>query len=1354
MVTTSTSPRAALMERLVAKAGGVRSEATIQSDVRILLLDPELGLASEDLQVQLEAQVGRGRRIDVEVGCTVIEVKKSLSSPAVIAAAVDDQLTEYVTARSAETGQRYVGILTDGRLWIAFHEVDGALVEATRHTATTGSTGADPLLRWLEGVLATKKAIRPTPVEIADRLGANSSSHALDYSTLRALYADSRNLPTVSLKRGLWADLLRSALGTQFIDSDELFLEHTLLVNSAEIIAHLVLGLEAENLSPATLLSGAQFTAAGLHGVVDRDFFDWVLEVPGGDGYVTALARRLARFDWSTVEHDVLKVLYESVISPATRKALGEYYTPDWLANRIVTEAVTDPLNQRVLDPSCGSGTFIFYAVRRYLDATAEAGMSLSDSMALVSSRVMGIDLHPVAVALARVTYLLALGRDRLNASSGRGELSVPIYLGDSLGWDQREDLMSVDHLVIPTTVGDQLESPDLRFPEHLLDNSARFDALVESLVDESGRAAGKPTNKLSEGAVRLLALRAEDLPTLNENFHRLKELHEADRDHIWSYYIRNVARPAWLAREENRVDVLVGNPPWLSYRHMTEAMQKRFKALAKDRDFWHNETTATHQDLAGLFVARAVERYLKPGGQMAFVVPNSVIDRDYWSGFRKGRFEGAAVAFKPSWDLRRIRPHLFPRGSAVIFATRGAQATPMPTEALIWDGRAPHHHSNVDTAALLTQSLGQLSVGSADDERSPYSTRFAQGANLVPRVLFRVEETGPTALGLPAGRSSVKSKRSVSEKAPWKSLPDMVGTVETEFIWPTILGEHVVPFRVLDADKFVVPLTRKGEVLTGDHPKLDAYPGLATWVRTAESRWTEHGRSKLTLGGQIDHMRKLTQQLPGAPLRVAYAASGMHVSAALLTDQRVLVEHGVYWASVASEPEGRYLVGILNSPALTELVRPLMSYGKDERHIDKHVWKLPIPTYDPTDDTHAAIAQLADELTTEIAALSIESKNFVTTRRDLRARLLASDRGQRLDALVAELLGGPTSEAAAGRAVVPARTEGATTQKWLVPTTRQPLYLEPATLEIDVDCEFDADRRVYLWGALLTEGEGKISEGEYRAFGTAEVDFDERTLAAEFSGWLRSALAEAPSGEVRWYHYGNVETRHLQRLLGGDVNDVLAAAVDLLGDVVRPNYYSPSGYGLKTLASYAGASWRTAGASGADTYAWIDAARVGDGSAWRRLLDYNEDDTRATRLLREALRRRAGTLVDGDALDHPFSALGPFYDAGSLVRWLGTTRDDLDQRVQAHELLATPTGDGKRLYPAWQFTPDGHPLPGLLEALRVLLAATDPWTAAIWLTTPTDRFAGFSALDWLRNRRDPEPLAVAAAEDAARWTR
>lgn len=1203
--------RAALQDRLVNAAGATRSEATIQSDVRMLLLDPHLGLVEDSLDVELETPVGDRKRIDVEVGCTVIEVKRSLATSTAIATATA-QLCGYVQTRASELGQRYVGILTDGRLWIAYHEVDGALVEATRISAVGGEVGALALLGWLEGVLATRRAVAPTPLEIAEQLGAQSSAHALDYSTLAALYAHGRDMPTVQLKRELWAKLLRGALGTQFIDSDELFLDHTLLVNSAEIIAHLVLGLPAEQLSSATLLSGDQFAMARIYGVVDRDFFDWVLEVPGGDGYVAALARQLSRFDWSAVEHDVLKVLYESVIPTETRKALGEYYTPDWLANRVVSEAVVDPLNQRVVDVSCGSGTFAFYAVKRFLAAADAARLSAADALAQVSSHVIGIDLHPVAVALARVTYLLAIGRERLSAP--RGGLSVPIYLGDSLGWDQRDDLLTVDYVVIPTESDDKLYTGELRFPDHLLKDAKNFDELVQALIEESERAVGKPTKGLSAGTVRRLNIADEDLPVLNANFARLKELHEEGRNHIWGYYIRNVTRPAWLSREANRADVLVGNPPWLSYRYMTAAMQTRFKSLAVERGFWSDESTATHQDLAGIFVARAVERYLKTGGTLAFVVPNPVLDREYWAGFRRGTFDGANVAFDVSWDLRRVRPHLFPRGSGVIFGRRSLKAREMPRGALIWTGRAPHRHSSVESTVLLSQQVGELVILSAEDETSPYAKRFSQGATLVPRLAWRVEEVSAGGLGVPSGMKRVQSKRSSTEKKPWKDLPAITGAVESEFVWPTLLGEQVVPFHVRQPELFVVPLTQTGRLLNGGDAKIDAYPGLAAWTRAVEHMWESYKRSKMTLSERIDHMRGLTTQVPVTQTRVVYAKAGMHLAAAVVTDHRPIIDHKLYWGAVGSESEAHYLVGILNAPVTTELAQPLMSYGKDERDIDKSVWKLPIPAFDPDNEIHTEIAALARQFAEEVAAQTFTTDNFVTIRRGVRAYIATSDPGQKLDRLVADLLGSPRDDADVS-SVDGSASVSVGDQVRLIRLTESPA--PTADVEIDFDCEYDANGTVYLWGALLSVG----GESSYHRFGDPSPDVDERALAEQFLAWCQQQLqaAKASGTTIRFYHYGQVDARQLDRILGAAGAPVLAETTDVLAEVIRPNFYAPRGYSLKTLAPAAGALWRTADADGAAAMLWIDTARTG-GDTWDTLVEYNEDDVQALYLLRHVI--------------------------------------------------------------------------------------------------------------------------------------
>lgn len=159
----STDELSQLLRRLAAR-DRVRSEATVQADVRQLLLTGGLGLDDHDLDVQLETQVGDRRCIDVEIGFTVIEVKKDLSNQGVVRAA-EEQLAGYVAARAAQTGQRYVGVLTDGREWHAYQEQGAKLVEVTQHMLSPTKPDGTALLFWLEGVLATRKGVTPTPNE-------------------------------------------------------------------------------------------------------------------------------------------------------------------------------------------------------------------------------------------------------------------------------------------------------------------------------------------------------------------------------------------------------------------------------------------------------------------------------------------------------------------------------------------------------------------------------------------------------------------------------------------------------------------------------------------------------------------------------------------------------------------------------------------------------------------------------------------------------------------------------------------------------------------------------------------------------------------------------------------------------------------------------------------------------------------------------------------------------------------------------------------------------------------------------------------------------------------------------------
>src|SRR5262249_55978180 len=90
-----------------------------------------------------------------------------------------------------------------------------------------------------------------------------------------------------------------------------------------------------------------------------------------------------------------------------------------------------------------------------------------------------------------------------------------------------------------------------------------RTKSRIAVAVRASSKKPGAKVPSLS-AVLQRLGIPEVHRPVLQETFRVMCRLHDEGRDHVWGYYIRNLARPMWLAREPNRVDVLIGNPPWL----------------------------------------------------------------------------------------------------------------------------------------------------------------------------------------------------------------------------------------------------------------------------------------------------------------------------------------------------------------------------------------------------------------------------------------------------------------------------------------------------------------------------------------------------------------------------------------------------------------------------------------------------------------------------------------------------------------------------------------------------------------------------------------------------------------------
>ena len=752
------------------------------------------------------------------------------------------QLDDYLAASQLEGKALRTGILTDGKHWLL--RWPGAGDVKTQRPYGFVLENAEkwvPLYEWLrDEALVSLENIPPDKESIEKHFGTLRPAYERDIAALRKLYDGVANEETIRVKRRLWEDLLRTALGeiAQTRERmDDLFIRHTYLTTVIGIVVQASFGMDVRLMAerdPADLLLGRKFyEQTALRGVVESDFFAWPTEVKGHQPFLKTLARRVCKFDWKNAPNNAAAILYETVIPPDERRQLGEYYTPAWLAKAMVRELVTDPLSQKVCDPACGSGTFIAEAVTHLLEAAQEEGLGAKGTLDKLRDSVVGIDIHPVAVHLARSAWVLA-SRPAIAAAGEAGlgtELSVPVYLGDSLQLRFRTDDMFAEHVVtIRVDDGGAKDEPpvELQFPTKLVERADQFDEFMFAVAEDIEQGSDPmltldnyfPVPKAKDpqhpGREEYLSnilpreISGADRDMLVETVKTLKKLHKEGRDHIWAYYTRNVVRPVALARQP--VDVVVGNPPWLNYNQTIDTLRSALEGQSKSLyGIWVGRHYATQQDVAGLFFARAAHLYLRENGVIGMVMPHSALKMGQYAKWRTGNWKpkkgsrtvGMDFTFKHAWDLERLKPNtFFPIAASAIFARRlgdGALAKPLEDEILIWEGEA-----GSDDVIRVPVSPIDTSTGSA------YATRSRNGATIFPRSLFFINQVeNPTIVA--AGQTlTVVPRRGIYDKPPWRDL-DLSEitdqTVEKAHLFDVLLGETVVPYATLEPLKALLPL-------------------------------------------------------------------------------------------------------------------------------------------------------------------------------------------------------------------------------------------------------------------------------------------------------------------------------------------------------------------------------------------------------------------------------------------------------------------------------------------------------------------------------------------------------------------
>jgi hypothetical protein len=1002
----------------------------------------------------------RGGFADALYGDLIFECKRRLDDAT--RAGGKEELTRYL--RNQHHPERYLGILTDGETLEVYALRKGELEPLDQLTLSGEAAGQAKL--WLDCYLFHDKNLVPTANDVALRFGERSPTF---WHSLRALGEMWRQVgadATAQTKFVEWQSLLSIVYGSA-VGDEGLFLRHTYLSLFARGLAFAALKRRAPRGDEVPgIISGETFETMGLENFVGDDFFTWMSERSVSEdarGVLHSIATRLtAAYDLSAVREDLLKELYQELVDPQTRHDLGEFYTPDWLAELTLRKAgfppskMSDASDASLFDPSCGSGTFLFTAVR----LLRESGLRGRRLVEFCVKQLAGIDVHPLAVSIAKTNLLLALGDD---LHVYRQRVNVPIYRADTLTAEKANTThpeivvkVEVDEIAKRSHKAKPRGLPSaFGIPSALADDPAllrdALDALLHfadpnlNATDAEGGFAGRleeigiPEGQRHQWDANLDLMRWLLQPPATNS--------------VWQFILNNGYQPELLARR--KFAFVVGNPPWLSYRYIQRA---DYQARVRETVFAYGllgrrqSHLFTQMELATLFFVFCADRFLRPppsrrgreaGGVIAFVMPRSVLTgAKQHAEFRKK----CVAAAKLLIDCEQVAP-LFNVPACVVIAPRaqlGERPAPMsvPVPMLCLRAQLPHRNASLSQARGCWGESEEAFLPPTSKEASPYWGEVIQGASLAPRCAWFVRPP-EIALVIDRRRPHLETDRTTERqgKKPWRGIR-LTGSVEREFLYATLLSDNMLPFGCRQLSLLVLPVTedegRNLRVINIDEAVRSGKIGLANWLREAESIWKQHAKVNErvnTIYERLDFGRCLTSQRPAGTTELLYNSQGTHVCSCIIDGVNAarwevhhlpvrgfVSDYVTYWFQTTHPAEAHYLCGVLNSPLADKAIKPYQTkgafgahHGGGYRHIHRRPFEvLPIPRFDPKDARHRQLAELSQGCHEKVLGAVEEARAsgdtpFFTApigrlRTRLRKELLAEELVE-IDGLVAAIL-------------------------------------------------------------------------------------------------------------------------------------------------------------------------------------------------------------------------------------------------------------------------------------------------------------------------------------------------------------
>ena len=976
---------------------------------------------------------GQGR-LDAVVNNLVIEYKhhSKLKTKDAINKAIQ-QVIDYLNAIYTEQKIQYNAILTDGIRVCYFSFVNGIV----KHTTLTTISNND--INIIIRAILANNTKRFVPENILGDFSIDylvpSISKSVALSLYQALKIDKTDKTTMLFEE--WQNLMHLSLDDNGKGNDiekrrkdlSLIFSDTIDCNENEysalyalqttyaIIVKLIACKVIDNieysdnakhyydLSNSTSVEmqkffekmedGYSYRNNNITNFLEGDFFSWYSDtLQWNDDFYTVILDVIKCIDQYSAFSmnvyyepiDIFKDLYMSIIPKSIRHSMGEYFTPEWLADYVVDKAL-DKVK-----------IFIISLIKKIVGNININAMTIAQKEELkddILKRVYGIDINPLSVLSARVGYYLAL-----QPFGDMKNTEIPVYLGDSAILAEK---ITIDDIpCFKYSVTNNKKPFDVILPERYvkLPDFGKMMCELQACVktDESSILFAVLSEKLTdkERSSEILMSHIRNLSV------SLTELHHNNWDGIWVRITTNFMLIARLSE----FDLIIGNPPWVKWEHLPEMYAHRIKELCNIKHIFSGagQYGGTQLNICALISNVTATNWLSEHGILAFLMPDSIMSQNSYEGFRNFWLDYETKERLYLQHVDRWMPPLRPfrcdnkpvmqdfntyyfarkhqdyaKGIPVTYITRSKYISDKKLNSssnetvidnlIIKNGKAKQMFKKTTAFAYVSTKY--------DFDRIIGETQYLYrtGVEFTPQELYMLIGIGDSET---IGNYRFANKKFQLSKYLIEDMPDLGWDFETNNIYPIITGPHITAFKYDSSNEFCIlpykqsdtksPIT--AEQMLKENRNIFMYLANHKDIIDKQSEKSK----QMHRGNEFYALSKIGPYTFAK--NIVAARDNSNFCASVITPQitpwgkkksTICVKHTIIISqdkqrNFISKDEAHFICGILNS----EIVQQYMHSSFKSNGYSLNKANIYIPKFDKNNKHHKKIVSLAKKAATQ----------------------------------------------------------------------------------------------------------------------------------------------------------------------------------------------------------------------------------------------------------------------------------------------------------------------------------------------------------------------------------------------------